>query len=119
SGVVVATTGIRHLAWKPNLVAMFRDRYSRGEEIASLWRLYVRKDMRERGLGRWLTTLCETEAARLGYGTMYLHASSDAPGTLAFWQPVGSRFTGPYDPSTHFDKPIGTDVIGGSAVRVG
>jgi len=107
-GDLVATAGVRHLAWKPNIVAMFPDRYERGEEIASLWRVYVRKDQRGHGLGRWLTTLCEGEADRLGYRTMYLHASSDAPATLAFWQAVGYRFVGTCETSTHFDKQITT-----------
>jgi GNAT superfamily N-acetyltransferase len=113
-GDVVATAGIRHLAWKPNIVAMFPQRYARGEEIASLWRVYVRKDRRGHGLGRWLTELCEKEAVRLGYGTLYLHASSDAPATLGFWQAVGYRFVGTCETSTHFDKQIGTVAIGHS-----
>ena len=107
AGGIVGTAGIRHLAWKPGIPAMFPDRYLRGEEIASLWRVYVRRDRRGHGLGRWLTTLCETEAARLGYRLMYLHASSDALATIAFWQAMGYRFVGTCETSTHFDKPIG------------
>lgn len=107
SDEIVGTIGIRHLAWKPNIVAMFPGRYARGEEIASLWRLYVRRDHRGRGLGRWLTALCEGEAKRLGYATMYLHASSDALATLAFWKAVGYAFVGDCETSTHFDKSIG------------
>lgn len=108
TGEVVATAGIRHLAWKPNIVTMFPGRYRRGEEVASLWRVYVRKDLRGRGLGRWLAALCETEAAGLGYRVMYLHATSDALATLAFWQAVGYREIGTCETSTHFDKEIFT-----------
>ena len=114
TGDVVATGGIRHLAWKPNIVAMFPDRYARGEEIASLWRVYVRKDRRKGGIGRWLSALCEAEAHRLGYGTMYLHASSDALATLAFWEAVGYEFLGACETSSHFDKAIGTERVGHS-----
>lgn len=111
-GDVIATVGFRHLAWKPNVIEMFPHRYTRGEDIASLWRLYVRKDQRGHGLGRWLTKLCEAEAHRIGYGTMYLHASSDALATLAFWQAVGYHFVGTCETSTHFDKLIGTTPMG-------
>jgi GNAT superfamily N-acetyltransferase len=106
-GSLVATAGIRHLGWKPNIVALFPGRYERGEEIASLWRLYVRKDRRRHGLGRWFAAVCEREAERLGYGTMYLHANADAQATIAFWESIGYRKLGTWDESTHFDKPIG------------
>jgi GNAT superfamily N-acetyltransferase len=99
AGAIVGTAGIRHLAWKPNLPAMFPDRYPSGEDVASLWRVYVRKDWRGRGLGRWLTALSEDSAARLGFATMYLHASSDAPATLAFWQALATRRSGVAPPA--------------------
>ncbi len=114
SGAMVATAGIRHLAWKPTIIAMFPERYVRGEEIASLWRVYVRNDIRGHGLGRWLTELCEVQARGLGYATMYLHASSDALATLSFWRAVGYHFVGVCDTSTHFDKQIGTEKVGNS-----
>lgn len=111
AGAAVATAGIRHLAWKPTIITMFPGRYARGEDIASLWRVYVRKDRRGHGLGRWLAELCETEALRLGYATMYLHASSDALATLAFWTAVGYHPVGTCDTSTHFDKQIGIEIV--------
>lgn len=106
AGEIIATTGIRHLLWKPNIVEMFPDRYRRGEEIASLWRVYVRRDWRARGLGSQLTALSEAEAVRLGYGTMYLHASADALATLAFWRRAGYEFIGNCETSSHFDKRL-------------
>lgn len=108
SGAIVATAGIRHLAWKPNIVQMFPDRYRRGEDVASLWRVYVRKDRRGQGIGRRLTALSEAEAARLGYQTMYLHATSDALATIAFWRRVGYEFIRACETSSHFDKRIGS-----------
>jgi GNAT superfamily N-acetyltransferase len=105
-GGLVATAGVRHLAWKPNIVRMFSDRYPDGGAIASLWRVYVRKDRRGQGIGRWLTALSESEAAGLGYRTMYLHASADTPATLAFWQAMGYGPIGADDETAHFDKGI-------------
>jgi ribosomal protein S18 acetylase RimI-like enzyme len=107
AGEIAATAAIRHLGWKPNIVAMFPERYPCGEDIASIWRVYVRKDLRRHGLGRWLTALCEHEATQLGYRAMYLHATSDALATVAFWQSVGYRIIDADAETTHFDKRLG------------
>jgi hypothetical protein len=64
-----------------------------------------------RGLGRWLTAFSEAEAARLGYDTMYLHASSDALATLAFRRAAEYRLIETCESSTHFDKPIGEGAV--------
>lgn len=106
SGDLVATAAIRHIAWKPGVVAAFAERYPDPLKIASLWRVYVRRDQRGRGLGTWLNDLSEHEAARLGFTTMYLHASSDAPATLAFWTARGYQRIGEFGESIHFDKPL-------------
>lgn len=115
-GSLLATAGIRHLGWKPLIVKAFDARYPDGESIASLWRVYVRKDERGRGLGRSLTALAEREAERLGFTHMYLHASSDAAATLGFWRSAGYAEIGEFGDSIHFDKrlepprePVGAD----------
>jgi GNAT superfamily N-acetyltransferase len=107
AGEIAATAAIRHLGWKPNIVTMFPERYPRGEDIASIWRVYVRKDLRRHGLGRWLTALCEQEATRLGYRAMYLHCTTDALATVAFWQSVGYRIIEADAETTHLDKRLG------------
>src|SRR5262249_8891815 len=107
AGEIAATAAIRHLGWKPNIVTMFPERYPRREDIASIWRVYVRKDLRRHGLGRWLTALCEAEATLLGYRTMYLHATSGALATVNFWQSVGYQIIEADPETTHFDKPLG------------
>lgn len=106
-GEIVATAAIRHLGWKPNIVTIFPERYARGEDVASIWRVYVRKNLRGHGLGRWLTALCEQEATRLEYRTMYLHATSDALATIAYWKAVGYRIIEADGTTTHFDKRLG------------
>lgn len=90
-----------------DILAMFPDRYALGEDVASIWRVYVRKDLRGNGLGRWLTALCEREATRLRYRTMYLHATSDAHATVSFWPAVGNRIIDANAETTHFDKRLG------------
>lgn len=113
-GTLVATAAIRHLGWKPLIVKAFDARYPDGESIASLWRVYVRKSERGRGLGTSLTALAEREAERLGFTHMYLHASSGATATLGFWRSVGYAEIGAFGESIHFDKrlepaPVGAD----------
>ncbi len=105
-GALVATAGIRGLGWKPQLLAEFAERYGEGDRVASLWRVYVRRDRRRHGLGRWLGRLAEQEAAAMGYRTMYLHASSDAAATIAFWHAAGYQEIGESASSTHFDKAL-------------
>ncbi|UWU15493.1 GNAT family N-acetyltransferase [Rhizobium sullae] len=103
-GDIIATTGIRHLGWKPNCAALFSDLYGDGTGIASLWRQYVRKDMRGRGLGKKLAALGEKEALRRGYERMYLHASSNASATVGFWKSRGYVAIADDDETIHFDK---------------
>jgi GNAT superfamily N-acetyltransferase len=105
-GTLLATAGIRGLHWKPNLVRAFRDRYPRPESVASLWRVYVRKDRRRHGLGQWLNRLSEDRARELGYETMYLHATASADATVAFWKASGYEFFAGDAETAHFDKPL-------------
>lgn len=105
-GEIVATAGVRHLEWKPAILEAFKERYPDPRRIASLWRLYVRKDLRGAGIGRKLNALAEAEAVKLGYDTMYLHASSDAAATISFWKAMGYEDIGEYEFSTHFDKRL-------------
>lgn len=106
SGNIAATTGIKQLTWHPNVLESLQGRYSKPETVATLMRAYVRKDLRDSGIGRYLNALCESEARRLGYATLYLHANSDTPATIAFWTARGYQPIGAFGFSTHFDKPL-------------
>lgn len=106
AGDIVATVGVRGLWYKPAIVEAFRDRYTDPGKVGSLWRLYVRKDLRGQGLGKKLNRLVEEEAVKLGYSSMYLHASSDAAAAIGFWKSVGYEDLGEYEFSTHFDKKL-------------
>lgn len=105
-GELIATAGLRDLSWKPTLLQELSARYPVPDEVASLWRVYIRKDWRSRGLGKWLARLSEDKARELGYKTMYLHASTDATDTMKFWQACGYDDFGTITFSTHFDKKI-------------
>lgn len=69
-------------------------------------RVYVRKDQRGHGVGRWLNALAEVEVRRLAYATLYLHANTDTAGTIAFWHSRGFDAFASREGTTHFDKPL-------------
>jgi GNAT superfamily N-acetyltransferase len=106
SGAIAATAGIKRLSWQPNVLEALPGRYPEPDKVATLMRAYVRKDLRGGGVGSILSTVCEDEARRLGYETLYLHASSDAADTIAFWTARGYSPFGDFGSSTHFDKPL-------------
>jgi GNAT superfamily N-acetyltransferase len=117
TGEIIATTGIRHLGWKPNCAALFADIYGDGTNVASLWRLYVRKDKRAHGLGKKLAALCEFDALAKGYGRMYLHASSDAVATIGFWKSRQYVALADDGETIHFDKLINGKAVQATAFR--
>lgn len=71
-------------------------------------RVYVRKDQRGHGVGRWLNALAEVEVRRLAYATLYLHANTDTAGTIAFWHSQGFDAFANREGTTHFNKPLST-----------
>lgn len=89
-----------------NLAAALADRYPEPAVIPQLVRVYVRRDQRGRGIGRWFRHLSEAEAARLGFGTLYLHASASTPATLQFWRNQGFVEFANADDTAHFDKAL-------------
>ena len=103
---IVATAGLYHLGWKPHLAAYLAARYPRPDRVPQLVRVYVRADQRGRQIGRWLNETAESEAHRLGYDTLYLHASADAPATLGFWRGRGYAEIAEREAYIHFDKPL-------------
>ncbi|MBI1774130.1 MAG: GNAT family N-acetyltransferase [Proteobacteria bacterium] len=105
-GAIVAAAGVRAITWKPRIVDAYAERYESVERVGSLWRVYVRKDRRRRGLGSWLARLAEVEARRLGFSVMYLHANADAAATIAFWEACGYVLFESRDMTAHMDKPI-------------
>lgn len=105
-GAIIATAGIRALRWKPKVVEAFSKRYPDPDKIGSLWRVYVRKDRRGSGIGKWFNRVVEDAALELGYEAMYLHATSHAAATIGFWSASGYTNIGEWDETTHFDKPL-------------
>lgn len=103
---IVATAALYTLDRKPALAKAFADRYPDAAAIPQLARVYVAADRRGQGIGGWVSDLAEAEATRLGFKTLYLHASAHTPSTLAFWR--SRSFTGfaNADGTAHFDKRL-------------
>lgn len=112
AGDLIGTAGLHRLGWKPALTARLAHRYPEPDAVGMVARVYVRRDRRGGGEGSQLLAAIESAAPALGYATLYLHASSDAAATMAFWRRRGYRDFGTLDFSTHFDKSIarGRDV---------
>lgn len=107
-GEIVASAGLYGLSWKPNLVAAFADRYPSPDDVKQLVRVYVRKDLRGKGIGQWLAGLAETEAQMQGFKTLYLHANTDTVATIVFWRAQGFSEFAAAEGTTHFDKTLTT-----------
>ena len=105
-GEIVATAGLYRLARKPALAAAFSARYPDPGNVAQLVRVYVGESHRGKRLGCWLSAFAESEARRLGFGTLYLHASSDRAEAIRFWQGSGFTAFASGDGTTHFDKAL-------------
>lgn len=103
---IVATAALYTLDRKPGLAKAFANRYPDAGEIPQLVRVYVAAERRGQGIGGWLSDLAEAEAVRLGFRTLYLHASAETPATLAFWRSRGFAEFANGDGTAHFDKRL-------------
>lgn len=110
-GEIAATAGLYRLAWKPGLAATFADRYPLPDDVTQLVRVYVRKNLRGRGIGHWLARLAQAEARRQNFETLYLHANTDTAATIAFWRAQGFGAFASAEGTTHFDKSLTTEPI--------
>ncbi len=105
-GGLVATIGIKRLAWQPRLLANLAARYKDSSHVATLTRAYIRQDFRGQGLGARLTRICEAAARDMGYRTIYLHTNADADAAMRFWRGQGWAGFGQFGISAHFEKHL-------------
>lgn len=105
---IVGTIGIKSLVSKPALLQKF-PHYGDGKKVGSMWRAYVDKDYRGKGIGRKLVELAEKFAKKTGYPKIYLHTSMSNPDALAFWQKQGYQIIkkeNDPDQTIHMEKQI-------------
>ncbi len=60
-----------------------------GDSTISLWRHYILKSLRRKGLGRKMFKKIESFAKRKGYSYIYLHTQRNIPGSLEYWVSMG------------------------------
>ena len=73
----------------------------RDGERAEMKRLYVRSEWRRRGLGRYLTEICLTEARRAGYRELCLDTLAQLQAARALYRDMGFRKIDAY-----YDNPL-------------
>ena len=89
AGVVIACAGLRALSTRPNLYERFKARWNHPEKVGALWRSYIAADYRGKGLGTRMKHARIRAAGRLGYDTLYLHASKTNPVAIGFGRKFG------------------------------
>lgn len=105
---IVGTIGVKSLLSKPSLLSKFKQ-YKDGKDIGSIWRAYVDKKYRGKGLGKQLLDYAENFAKKAGYQKIYLHTSKTNPNAVAFWQKRGFKIIleeSDPDQTIHMDKKI-------------
>ena len=82
---IIATIGIR--AYDKNFNE-FKGRYFK-EDTASIWRLFVDRRYRRRGLASKMFSIAENFANNCCYNEIYLHTHKTLDGALTFWTKMG------------------------------
>lgn len=118
TGEVIGTSGIQTGGPRsPIFESSLTDRYS-FQETAQLYRVYIAREQRRRGVASALV-----EAARRfvagegGYKRLYLHTDPKSPGAEPFWRRTArlthdSRLDGSASGSVHFELPLHTPLPG-------
>lgn len=63
------------------------------EDTIGIWRHYVKKDLRGKGIGTKLLRRFEEKSKKLGYRKLYLHTQKTIPGSLEYWLAKGYKIT--------------------------
>lgn len=66
----------------------FRERYNKVSTL-SIWRHYIDKEYRRRGIGKQLLAMVDNFARDNDYTYLYLHTQRSIPGSLEYWLAQG------------------------------
>lgn len=86
----------------------FLDSYN-SENTLGIWRHYIQKDFRGKGIGTRLLVEVEKFAAENNYAKMYLHTQKTIPGSLDYWLAKGFEITLDMNDelqTVHLEKPV-------------
>lgn len=82
---IIGTIGIRQLDKEfEELNLAYKNKYPY-ENTASIWRVFVDKKHRRKGIGRKLVKRAEFFVKKMKYDRLYLHTHKDINGALDFW----------------------------------
>ena len=70
----------------------FKDIYTK-EHTASIWRMFINKKYRRRGLGSKLVKIVENFSKEENYNEIYLHTHRTVKGALSFWKSLDYEIT--------------------------
>lgn len=68
------------------------------ENTAELVKFYISKEFRGKGYGQQLMSLCEEEAKRLGYTSLYIESTEDFRNAVRIYEKIGYQW---------LDQPLG------------
>ena len=103
---IIASLGIR---FYDKDFKEFKEIYSK-EDTASLWRVFVKKEYRRRGIASGLVKIAEEFSKNNNYSKIYLHTQKTVKGSLDFWLAQGFNIILNTDEelqTVHMDKKIG------------
>ncbi|TCP80846.1 acetyltransferase (GNAT) family protein [Rhizobium sp. PP-CC-2G-626] len=103
-GVIIATGGLYDLVRKPSTHQRLSERYG-DTPVCQIVRVYLDPSVRRQGLGSSINDQLISDARRLGYKALYLHADLQTAGTLHFWADRGYREFGRFS----YPSATGTD----------
>jgi len=88
---IVAAIALRSLIWTPQIYQALGSSYaSRSiDKICNLAHLRVDPIWQRKGIGRWLVSVAELKAAKLGFSHLYTQCDIDLAGQLSFWRHTG------------------------------
>lgn len=86
---LIGTIGIR--AYDKDF-PLFKDIYH-PHSTASIWRVFVSKSWRRKGVASTLVNIGEDFCQKKGYENIYLHTHRTVPGSLNFWLAQGYNIT--------------------------
>ncbi len=105
SGEIIGTIAARPYDKK---YEYFKNRYNSVNTL-SIWRHYVKKDLRSKGLGSKLLSKVLLFANKTGYKYLYLHTQKTIKGSLEYWVTKDFKITkdvGDEFDTVHMEKVI-------------
>jgi len=111
-GKIIGTIAARPYDKKyPKFIDLYK-----ADDTLSVWRHYIKKEMRGMGIGSKLFNETENFAKKLGYKKFYLHTQKTIPGSMEYWMSKGFSIIHEEDDqfrTVHMEKKLYQNFIKG------